>query len=232
MEGRGRQQLRCKEVQMNRVDQRLDDPRAPTACNSDPRSAELAALVALAQAGDRAAFATLFHQFNVRICTYLARLVGDDDLGRDLAQDTFLAVWRALPEMRDTTRFTPWLYRIATNTARSHMRRARMVRWFPWDEFEPGNAELPFSTAGPEQHAGESELVALALARLAPQHRTCLLLQLEGGFSQREIAALLEISEKAVSAYVSRAREQFRRVYRQLQHESDRQASGKESGRE
>jgi RNA polymerase sigma-70 factor (ECF subfamily) len=217
---------------MNRVDQRSSDPRAPNSPGGDHTSAELAALVARAQAGDRVAFAAIFRQFNARICTYLARLVGDDDLGRDLAQDTFLAVWRALPEIRDTTRFIPWFYRIATNTARSHMRRTRIVRWLPWPsgESEPSEAELPFSAAGPEQHAGESELVALALGRLAPQHRTCLLLQVEGGFTQREIAALLEISEKAVSAYVSRAREQFRRAYRELEDESDRRAHGERDG--
>jgi RNA polymerase sigma-70 factor (ECF subfamily) len=215
---------------MNRVDQRSGDPRAPNSPGGDHPSAELAALVAHAQAGDRVAFAAIFHQFNARICTYLTRLVGDDDLGRDLAQDTFLAVWRALPEVRDTTRFIPWLYRIATNTARSHMRRARTVHWLPWGPSEPSDAELPLSVAGPEQHAGESELVALALGRLAPQHRTCLLLQLEGGFTQREIAALLKISEKAVSAYVSRGREQFRRAYRHLEAASDRQANGERDG--
>ena len=56
---------------------------------------ELAALVARAQTGDQSSFATLFAQFNSRICTYLARLVGNEDIGRDLAQDTFLAAWRA-----------------------------------------------------------------------------------------------------------------------------------------
>ena len=206
---------------MNRLDQVPGDPRAPALPSDDVSAAELAALVGRAQSGDQPAFTALFHQFNARICTYLARLVGDDDLGRDLAQDTFLAAWRALPEVRDTARFTPWLYRIATNAARSHMRRAQIVRWLPWSDSEPSGARPPLSQAGPEQHAGESELVALALGRLAPQHRTCLLLQLEGGFSQREIATLLGISEKAVSAYVSRAREQFRRAYHRLEQEAD-----------
>lgn len=46
----------------------------------------LAGLVERARAGDRAAFAALFERYHTRICRYLARLVGDDDLGRDLAQ--------------------------------------------------------------------------------------------------------------------------------------------------
>jgi RNA polymerase sigma-70 factor (ECF subfamily) len=207
---------------MNRANQIPDDQRTPEAPTGDLSSVELAALVARAQAGDRSAFAALFLQFNARICTYLARLVGDNDTGRDLAQDTFVTVWRALPEVRDTTRFVPWLYRIATNTAHSHQRRARIVHWLPWSSSSPSAEHSSLTTLGPEQHAGESELVMLTLSQLAPQHRTCLLLQVEAGFSQREIAGMLDISEKAVSAYVSRGREQFRREYCRIERESER----------
>src|SRR5215469_3706102 len=216
---------------MNRANQIPDDQRTPEAPSGDLSPVELAALVARARAGDRSAFAALFLQFNARICTYLARLVGDNDVGRDLAQDTFVAVWRALPEVRDATRFVPWLYRIATNTARSHQRHERIVSWLPWSSSSPG-ATLPLlMTSGPEQHVGESELVLLALSQLAPQYRTCLLLQVEAGFSQREIAGMLGISEKAVSAYVSRGREHFRREYRRMERESEQSAVSDQVGR-
>ncbi|HEX6123225.1 MAG TPA: RNA polymerase sigma factor [Ktedonobacterales bacterium] len=180
----------------------------------------LEGLVALARGGDRAAFAALFHHYNARICTYLTRLTGNRELGRDLAQDTFLSAWRALPGMPADLRFEPWLYRIATNTARSHQRRARLIAWLPWAQDE---GTRPHATqAGPEERAGETERVTLALAQLAPRCRACLLLQVEGGFSQREIAELLGISEKSVSAYVSRGRERFRQAYAALENESER----------
>src|SRR5262245_64343 len=89
----------------------------------------LAALVERARAGDRVAFTVLFEHFNAPICRYLARLVGDEHLGCDLAQETFLAAWRALPDAEVETHFAPWLYRIATNLARSHLRHARLIRW-------------------------------------------------------------------------------------------------------
>ena len=94
----------------------------------------LAALVERARAGDVAAFTALYERFYVPICRYLARLVGDDELGNDLAQDTFLAAWRALPGTEDSSYFVPWLYRIASNLARSHLRRARLIRWLPWGD--------------------------------------------------------------------------------------------------
>jgi RNA polymerase sigma-70 factor (ECF subfamily) len=175
--------------------------------------AMLVELVERARVGDQTAFAALFERYNDRICTYLARQIGDDDLGRDLAQDTFLAAWRALPEMRDAPRFAAWLYRIATNIARSYRRRAYLVRWLPWverfDRDATHDATSDPSAPGPEEHAGEAERVKLALAQLGPQNRTCLLLQLEGGFTQAEIADLLGISAKSVSAYVSRGRERL-----------------------
>ncbi len=175
--------------------------------------------VELARRGDALSFAWLFQRYNAPICTYLARLVGNDEQGRDLAQETFVRAGQSLPGLNGELLFKPWLYRIATNVARSHQRRERFVRWLPLSRHEQDIHEQ-LSVAGPEEHAGESEQVRQILARLGPQVRICLLLQLYAGFSQREIAAVLNISEKSVSAYVSRGREQFRRLYHQAKGEA------------
>lgn len=174
---------------------------------------DLVQTVELARAGDGQAFRELFQKYNGQVCTYLARLVGNDEMGRDLAQETFVRAWKSLPAIRSDAHFKAWLFRIATNIAMSHLRHARLVRWLPWREEEIVTSHIDLSVEGPEAHAGEAECVQYALAQLAPQCRTCLLLQLVAGFSQREIADSLGISEKSVSAYVSRGREQFRRAY-------------------
>jgi RNA polymerase sigma-70 factor (ECF subfamily) len=199
----------------------LSSPSPP----SPPADAAVAALVERAQDGDRAAFTALFHRYNAPICRYLAHLVGDDETGCDLAQETFLLAWRALPTIRDETRFDPWLYKIATNLARSHLRRARLVRWLPWAEPLGTKSSLP-ALPGPEQRLAEAEQVAQALAQLTPSYRTCLLLQLEGGFAQREIAELLHMSEKTVSVYVSRGRQQFLQAYQRLEEETRARQKG------
>jgi RNA polymerase sigma-70 factor (ECF subfamily) len=201
------------------------------ACDYSPPAAPdedgtLAEWVERARAGDHAAFAALFERYNARICRYLARLVLDDDLGRDLAQDTFLAAWRGISGIQDAARFAPWLYRIATNLARSHLRRARLIRWLPWGDIGGHAGAGDPGVADPEEYAGEAEYVALALARVSPQCRSCLLLQLEEGYSQREVALLLGISEKSVSAYISRGRQQFRQAYQSLERESGISAKG------
>ncbi len=193
----------------------LDGEDTNEQARNGPVTASLTEMVERARAGDAQGFSALFQRFNGPICTYLARLVGNDELGRDLAQETFLLAWKNLPHLQGELHFKAWLYRIATNVARSHLRHERLIRWLPWVERD----NLPNLT-GPEEHVGEIECVEQALAYLAPQCRVCLLLQLVGGFSQHEIAAMLGISEKSVGAYVFRGREQFRMAYRRLKGDS------------
>ena len=179
-------------------------------------SAEKVRLIELAQSGDRHAFTTLFQRYHPRICTYVGRLVENDELGRDLAQETFVQAWQHLPHLRDALSFEAWLYRIATNLAHSSLRRERLVRWLPWSERGSEESWSSMKQDGPEEQASKKECMRLALAQVSPQNRTCLLLQVVAGFSQREIAGIVGISQKTVSAYVSRGREQFRAAYQRL----------------
>src|SRR5438874_302960 len=147
----------------------------------------LVEVVREARAGNVSAFDILFQQYNPRICTYLGRMVCNDEEGRDLAQETFLKAWRALPGMNDEMHFDTWLYRIATNTAIDHLRR-RKFRWPLWKNAQASQVVEDIGVAGPEAQIAEAEIVKLALAQLSPQYRACLLLQHVVGFTQREIA--------------------------------------------
>src|SRR5689334_306010 len=80
-------------------------------------------LVARARAGDQAAFGEIFDQYQTPLVNYLYRVVGDWELAADLAQDTFLKAYQALPRTDEPLQLGPWLYRIATNTALDALRR-------------------------------------------------------------------------------------------------------------
>lgn len=177
-------------------------------------------LVVHAREGDQPAFEELFERYNKQICVYLVRMVGDDAVGCELAQETFLKAWEALAGLRDTSRFVSWLYRIATNVARDYQRHTRFARWLPWDKYRTQKNIEEAIIAGPEEHIEEAELLKLALAHVSLTYRACLILYIVEELPQRQIAEQLGIKENSVSKYVSRGLEELRRIYFLLANEA------------
>jgi RNA polymerase sigma-70 factor (ECF subfamily) len=141
-------------------------------------------------------------------------MVGDDGVGCELTQETFLKAWEALPGLRQPEKFVSWLYRIATNCTHTYQQRGKRLRVITWDFYRRGAEDL--IAEGPETQVEESELLKLALARVSPTYRSCLILYVIEELSQREIAHLLQIKETSVSKYVSRGKEELRQIYHQL----------------
>ena len=178
-----------------------------------------ARLVELAQARDSAAFTTLYVLHTTGICGYLLGLVGNEEDAHDLAQQAFLQAWQKLSGLHDVARFTPWLYAIARNLAYDHSRQKKGASWSSWEHLEESQADV--SEPGPEDQVAQAELVRLALTTLPPKLRDCLLLQVEGKLSRREIAEVTGLGEKSVSVYLSGARKAFLQAYQRLEHEQD-----------
>ncbi len=192
-------------------------PGKNSSAPENPQDLWLRSQVRLAREGNEAAFQALFQHYTQRISTYLVRLLGSEQEGLDLAQETFLKAWTMLPSLKDEARFSSWLYRIATNIAIDAQRRQKL-RWLPWNQF-PVETHQDHEPAM-EGRIAEIEQIQAALAQVSPKYRSCLLLQIEGGFSQKEIAAMLSMNIKAVSVYVNRGCEQFRKAYAALNHMS------------
>jgi RNA polymerase sigma factor (sigma-70 family) len=85
------------------------------------------ALAARAAAGEDSAFEALVCRYEARVYRLACRLTADDADAKDVLQETFLAVYRGLAAFRGESRFSTWLYRIATNAALM-LRRARARR--------------------------------------------------------------------------------------------------------
>lgn len=199
---------------------------------SDGASADVAALVELARSGDRAAFDTLvaLHQRPMEI--YLAGLIGDGEQARDLTQDVFWHAWNRLFELREPERFRAWLFRAATNRARSWLRRRRIVSWVslerlhgPKEDATPGQypgryqspareAGLAAAESGFEERLAETDTLSRALRRVPLDYRTCLLLHVSLGFSVREVAEQLGTTPGAVRMRLHRGLAALREAYR------------------
>lgn len=175
-----------------------------------------------ARTGDQAAFEVLYLRYKIPIWRCLIHFIGHRDVVSDLFQETFLRAWNTLPHTKKELQFEPWLKRIAANLAIDYLRREQKLLFspLPEDELEELTHVVLSKSVNFEERVGELECLQLALAQLSPRSRTCVLLQDLWGFSQREIAQLLIISEKSVSAYISRGREQLRLIYSNLIHEA------------
>lgn len=175
--------------------------------------------VELAKAGDSEAFTQLFEHYHTGIYGYIAGLVNNVEDAQDLTQKTFLKAWEKLPDLRDTSKFKPWLYTIARNLVYDHRRQKKKIFWESWERIS--GLDILVSEFSHEEEIAEAQLVRLVLVEVPVRYRSCLLLQVKGGFSQHEIAELLGISKASVSTYLSIARARFRQAYRRLASEQD-----------
>lgn len=164
-------------------------------------------LVERARAGDDQAFAALFEEFHAPILNYLHRMVNDRAVAEDLTQDTFIKAYKALPKTKPDLAFKAWLYRIATNTAISHMRRGKIVKWLPF-------------VSDPEQRGERLERSVTrqtdindALDKLPKHYASVLLLRHYQGLSLAETAQALDITENAAKLRLFRARKAFAQIY-------------------
>jgi len=188
---------------------------------SDIATADELSQIRRAARGDHAAFALLVRRYEARIVTYLRQMVGDADLASDLAQETFLAAYQALPRWqpppdlaaRTTDLLSPWLYRIATNHAISALRRQAMLA-----RRAPGAPTRASSSL--EDAVIGRELLRAALATLDEDDAACLVLHYVAGERYGEIAARLGISSEAVRKRVGRSLSSLRRAYAALETEA------------
>lgn len=90
-----------------------------------PRMDPEAALIERAQAGDPAAFREIFLRHRGDVARLVYRMIGPVPDVEDVVQEVFLHVYRSLPSFRGESRFSTWLYRLAVNVARMHVRKGR-----------------------------------------------------------------------------------------------------------
>lgn len=161
------------------------------------------AAIAARAAGDPELFGTLYRRHFGAVAGYLYRRTGDAALAEDLAADTFLDAWRALPSYRDTgVPFRAWLLRIATNRANRVARRDRVRRRV----FALLARPAPTAPAGDD---GTAELYE-AMARLRPEHQAVLSLVHLEGMGVEQTGQVLGVATGTVKSRLHRARHALR----------------------
>lgn len=171
-------------------------------------------LVRRVQAGDKKAFDLLVLKYQHRIIQLINRYIRDPHESQDVAQETFIKVYRALPGFRGDSAFYTWIYRIAINTAKNYI--ASRARRPADDDIEVDTAEQFESATGlrdqetPEGVLLSEELagvIQLAVDELPEELRTAITLRELDGLSYDEIAEVMNCPVGTVRSRIFRARE-------------------------
>ncbi|MEO5339890.1 MAG: sigma-70 family RNA polymerase sigma factor [Magnetococcus sp. MYC-9] len=166
-------------------------------------------------AGDQKAFELLVRQYQGKVLSVIARMVDDPDKVRDLAQETWLKAYRALPGFRGEAAFFTWLFRIATNTAKNHwLAKGQAISL---NELEgEGGAEYTLPQLRdhetPERQLLRKEMMEnlqSAIDGLVPSMKRAILLRDVQGLSYEEIAVLLDCPIGTVRSRIFRGRQEI-----------------------
>ena len=168
-----------------------------------------AALVKRCLVGESQAQRALVERYRPAIWRLARNATGSPEEAFDIAQETFVSAFAALPRYDIARPFGAWLTRIALNKCRDWSRRRAVRRMFEFAMPEGHEAAFADDAASPDRIAeGRAELdaVSRAIAELPTRLKEVLLLRAVEGMSQAETAALLGITEKAVETRLARAR--------------------------
>jgi len=142
------------------------------------------------------------------IYAYLWRMLRDPLDAEDALQESFLQAFRGFPHLKNDDNLRAWLYKIATNTAYTHLRRRT--------RHENRTAELDEASLPAFQpDTGQAEImetVRIAVESLPPKQRSALVLRNYQGFEYTEIAQILKCSEDSARANVYQALKKLRNL--------------------
>ncbi len=171
---------------------------------------EVVKLVEKARGGDQAAFGELVRRYERAVHAVSVSYLGNSPDTQDVAQETFLAVYRALPKLREPEKFGVWLYAIASRLSKNQLRKKRKKEVMFVEITENGKSEPEIADAGsqePHEHISRRETsreLACAFAVLPEQQRAALTLFYAEKLTYREIAAFLNVSFMSVKGLIYR----------------------------
>jgi len=170
-------------------------------------------LIQQSQRGELDAFNHLVERYQGQVYNLALRMLSDESLAEDAAQEAFVSAYRAIGGFRGGS-FRSWILRIAANACRDLLRSAKTRRSVSLEALELTPGATPVSREeSPEDHALRRELgqeIQRGLDALSHDHRLVLVLIDVQGFSYEEASRLTRASVGTVKSRLSRARGQLR----------------------
>lgn len=167
--------------------------------------------------GDIAAYEELVNRYKNQVFAIVYRIINHAQEAEDLTQEVFLTVYEKMYQFDPNKKFAPWIYRIATNTSISALRKRKKIALVNFDEAysAPANGYAPIQTGDPHSVFEQRELhreIDAAIMALPENYRVVIALRYQMDLDNQEIADTLGISKENVEVKVHRARKALQKV--------------------
>jgi len=175
---------------------------------TSPAQPDDATLVAASLAGDRNAFGSIVARYQALICSVAYSAIGRLGQSEDVAQETFLAAWQHLGQLREPAKLRSWLCGIARNRVNRALGREEREPSYAAEPLDRAH-ETPAAEPVPSERTISREEEAImwrSLARLPVVYREPLVLFYREHQSIERVAAALDLTEDAVKQRLSRGR--------------------------
>ena len=178
-----------------------------------------AAIMLELRAGNMAGFDYLIQKYRKPIIHFMYRMVHNQAIAEELAQEVFLRVYRSRETYRAEARFSTWVYRIATNLGVNHARDTKQERFastIHLDEVDPETGTTPDvadSTIGAETNMLRNErmnAIRQHVLALPERQRMAVLMHKYEGMDYKQIGEVLKLSESATKSLLFRAYQTLR----------------------
>jgi RNA polymerase sigma-70 factor (ECF subfamily) len=161
-------------------------------------------LVRQVQDGDEMAFAEIVKIYKDRIVNFLCKLTGDYQKAVDLSQETFMRVYFKAHKYRPMAPFSSWIYAIASNLAKTEIKKMRKYPVISLDEVQNSLPSEAYNKNPAD--SGLTRNLRKALDSLHPRYKIPVILKDIEGFSQEEIAQILKSPLGTIKARINRGR--------------------------
>ena len=175
-------------------------------------------LVERARAGDAEAFTQLVRRYQAPVVHFCQRMLSSPQDAEDVAQETFVRLYRYLDRLEPGAKFSTVLFGIARNLTLNHLRDTKRRGRGATDPLDR-HGGLAASSRGPDESARLGEIQAIVergLEELTPEHREVLVLREINGLDYEAIARVLDCRMGTVKSRIARAREQLQARIRDL----------------
>ncbi len=177
--------------------------------------------------GANLAFEELLTRYETPVITFCYAFLRNREAAEDIAQETFMRVFRNAKRYQPVAKFTTWLYKIAANLCINELKKGKLRSTLSLDEPagpDPDGSRIveriAADTASPLSELERQEaqsLISKAIEHLPPDQRTTLVMVEYHQMQYQDIAEILEVSVSAIKMRVKRARETLRETLKMLQ---------------